>query len=164
MSDQRYRLIEKLEAGGMAEVFLGEATSVQGFKKRVAIKRVLPHLASHKNFIGMFLDEARLGARLSHANIVSVFDIGSSENSYFIVMEFIDGTNLKKIMETLRRHTTRSLQKHYQKPVRCLIEPSRPRVKILHPVPFPPNLSLLECRVAPVPLHKSGPVCLALYE
>jgi len=102
MTDQRYRLIEKLEAGGMAEVFLGEATSVQGFKKRVAIKRVLPHLASHTNFIGMFLDEARLGARLSHANIVSVFDIGSSDNSYFLVMEFVDGTNLKKIMETLR--------------------------------------------------------------
>ncbi|MCZ6807310.1 MAG: serine/threonine-protein kinase [Deltaproteobacteria bacterium] len=102
MTDQRYRLIEKLESGGMAEVFLGEATSVQGFKKRVAIKRVLPHLASHTNFIGMFLDEARLGARLSHANIVSVFDIGSSDNSYFIVMEFVDGTNLKKILETLR--------------------------------------------------------------
>ncbi|MDH3728994.1 MAG: serine/threonine protein kinase, partial [Myxococcales bacterium] len=102
MTDQRYRLIEKLEAGGMAEVFLAEATSVQGFKKRVAIKRVLPHLASHTNFIGMFLDEARLGARLSHANIVSVFDIGSADNSYFIVMEFVDGTNLKKIMETLR--------------------------------------------------------------
>jgi serine/threonine-protein kinase len=102
MSDQRYHLIEKLEAGGMAEVFLAEAASVQGFKKRVAIKRVLPHLASHTNFIGMFLDEARLGARLSHANIVSVFDIGKSDNSYFIVMEFVDGTNLKKIMETLR--------------------------------------------------------------
>ncbi|MBW2213474.1 MAG: protein kinase [Deltaproteobacteria bacterium] len=86
----------------MAEVFLGEATSVQGFKKRVAIKRVLPHLASHTNFIGMFLDEARLGARLSHANIVSVFDIGKSDNSFFIVMEFVDGTNLKKIIETLR--------------------------------------------------------------
>jgi len=102
MSDQRYNLIEKLEAGGMAEVFLGEATSVQGFKKKVAIKRVLPHLASHTNFIGMFLDEARLGARLSHANIVSVFDIGKADNSYFIVMEFVDGTNLKKIVETLR--------------------------------------------------------------
>lgn len=102
MTDQRYRLIEKLESGGMAEVFLAEATSVQGFKKRVAIKRVLPHLASHTNFIGMFLDEARLGARLSHANIVSVFDIGSADDSFFIVMEFIDGTNLKKIMETLR--------------------------------------------------------------
>jgi serine/threonine-protein kinase len=102
MSDQRYNLIEKLEAGGMAEVFLGEVTSVQGFKKKVAIKRVLPHLASHTNFIGMFLDEARLGARLSHANIVSVFDIGKADNSYFIVMEFIDGTNLKKVVETLR--------------------------------------------------------------
>jgi serine/threonine-protein kinase len=102
MTDQRYNLIERLEAGGMAEVFLGEATSVQGFKKRVAIKRVLPHLASHANFIGMFLDEARLGARLTHANIVSVFDIGKSDNSFFIVMEFVDGTNLKKIMETLR--------------------------------------------------------------
>lgn len=102
MSDQRYNLIEKLEAGGMAEVFLAEATSVQGFKKRVAIKRVLPHLASHTNFIGMFLDEARLGARLSHANVVSVFDIGKSDNSFFIVMEFVDGTNLKKVMETLR--------------------------------------------------------------
>ena len=103
MSDQRYHLIEKLEAGGMAEVFVGEATSVQGFKKRVAIKRVLPHLASHANFIGMFLDEARLGARLSHANIVSVFDIGKSDNSFFIVMEFVDGTNLKKVMATLRQ-------------------------------------------------------------
>ncbi len=102
MSDQRYHLLEKLESGGMAEVFLGEATSVQGFKKRVAIKRVLPHLASHTNFIGMFLDEARLGARLTHANIVSVFDIGKSDNSFFIVMEFVDGTNLKKIMQTLR--------------------------------------------------------------
>jgi serine/threonine-protein kinase len=102
MSDQRYHLLEKLESGGMAEVFLGEATSVHGFKKRVAIKRVLPHLASHTNFIGMFLDEARLGARLTHANIVSVFDIGKSDNSFFIVMEFVDGTNLKKIMEALR--------------------------------------------------------------
>lgn len=102
MTDQRYNLIEKLEAGGMAEVFLGEATSVQGFKKKVAIKRVLPHLASHTSFIGMFLDEARLGARLSHANVVSVFDIGKADNSFFLVMEFVDGTNLKKVMETLR--------------------------------------------------------------
>ena len=102
MADQRYRIIERLEAGGMAEVFLGEATSVQGFKKRVAIKRVLPHLASHENFIGMFLDEARLGARLSHANIVSVFDIGAADDTYFLVMEFIDGCTLKKIVETSR--------------------------------------------------------------
>jgi len=69
MAEQRYRVIDRLEAGGMAEVFRGEAASVQGFKKQVAIKRVLPHLAQNKSFIRMFLDEARLGARLNHANI-----------------------------------------------------------------------------------------------
>ena len=102
MAEQRYRVTQRLEAGGMAEVFIGEALSVQGFKKRVAIKRVLPHLAQNKNFIGMFLDEARLGARLNHANIVSVFDIGAADGTYFIVMEFVDGCNLKKIIEVLR--------------------------------------------------------------
>ena len=97
-----YRVTERLESGGMAEVFRGEATSVAGFKKQVAIKRVLPHLASNEKFIRMFLDEARLSAGLSHANIVQVFDIGRVENTYFIVMEFIDGVNLKHLIESLR--------------------------------------------------------------
>ncbi|MBX3275599.1 MAG: protein kinase [Sandaracinaceae bacterium] len=96
-------MIDRLEAGGMAEVFRGEALSVQGFKKQVAIKRVLPHLAQNKSFISMFLDEARLGARLSHANIVTVFDIGAADNTYFIVMEFVDGCNLKAIIEHYRQ-------------------------------------------------------------
>lgn len=98
-----YRVTERLESGGMAEVFRGEAVSVAGFKKLVAIKRVLPHLASNEKFIRMFLDEARLSARLSHANIVQVFDIGRVENTYFIVMEFIDGVNLKHLIENLRQ-------------------------------------------------------------
>jgi len=101
--EQRYRVIERLEAGGMAEVFRGEALSVQGFKKQVAIKRVLPHLAQNKSFISMFLDEARLGARLSHANIVTVFDIGAADDTFFIVMEFIDGCNLKAVIEHHRQ-------------------------------------------------------------
>jgi eukaryotic-like serine/threonine-protein kinase len=101
--EQRYRVVDRLEAGGMAEVFKGEALSVQGFKKQVAIKRVLPHLAQNKNFIAMFLDEARLGARLNHANIVTVFDIGAADNTYFIVMEFVDGCNLKAIIEHFRQ-------------------------------------------------------------
>jgi serine/threonine protein kinase len=101
MAEQRYRVVERLAAGGMAEVFVGDAMSVQGFKKRVAIKRVLPHLASNENFIGMFLDEARLGARMNHANIVSVLDIGAADNTYFIVMEYVDGANLKTIIEVL---------------------------------------------------------------
>ncbi len=87
----------------MAEVFRGEALSMQGFKKQVAIKRVLPHLAQNKSFIRMFLDEARLGARLNHANIVTVFDIGAADNTYFIVMEFVDGANMKALLETLRK-------------------------------------------------------------
>ena len=103
MTEQRYRVIERLAAGGMAEVFVGEQQSHQGFKKKVAIKRVLPHLAQNKNFIGMFLDEARLGAQLTHANIVSVFDIGAADNTYFIVMEFVDGANLKKVMDALKQ-------------------------------------------------------------
>ncbi|MCA9603421.1 MAG: serine/threonine protein kinase, partial [Myxococcales bacterium] len=103
MADQRYRVIDRLEAGGMAEVFRAEAISVQGFKKQVAIKRVLPHLSQNRNFIAMFLDEARLGARLNHANIVTVFDIGAADNTYFIVMEYIDGGNLKSVMEAIRK-------------------------------------------------------------
>ena len=105
--EQRYRVTERLEAGGMAEVFKGESVSVQGFKKQVAIKRVLPHLGSNKNFISMFLDEARLGARLAHANIVTVFDIGAADNTFFIVMEFIDGCNLKAVIEEHRNQGRR---------------------------------------------------------
>lgn len=101
---QRYKVVKRIQAGGMAEVFLGTATSVEGFKKKVAIKRVLPHLAQNKQFIKMFLDEARLGARLNHANIVTVFDIGAAESTYFIVMEYVDGANLKTILETLRKN------------------------------------------------------------
>jgi serine/threonine protein kinase len=102
-SQQRYRVVEKLESGGMAEVFRAESEGLQGFKKQVAIKRVLPHLSEKKKFISMFLDEARLSAHLSHSNCVQVFDIGVGDNAYFIVMEFVDGANLKTIAESLRK-------------------------------------------------------------
>jgi serine/threonine-protein kinase len=102
-AQNRYRVIERLESGGMAEVFRGEAESLAGFKKQVAIKRVLPHLAQNEKFIRMFLDEARLCARLNNANIVQVFDIGHVENTYFIVMEFVDGVNLKAIIEHMKK-------------------------------------------------------------
>jgi serine/threonine protein kinase len=106
-ADHKYRVIKRLEAGGMAEVYLGEAVSVQGFKKKVAIKRVLPHLAQNESFIEMFLDEARLSARLNHTNIVSVFDISKREDTYFLIMEFIDGVNLKRVMESLTKRGQR---------------------------------------------------------
>lgn len=98
-SQQRYRVLQRIAAGGMAEVFRAESAGVEGFKKTVAIKRVLPHLAEKKQFIGMFLDEARLSAHLSHSNCVQVFDIGMGDNTYFIVMEFVDGADLKALIE-----------------------------------------------------------------
>jgi serine/threonine protein kinase len=100
---QRYRVVEKLESGGMAEVFLAESEGLQGFRKQVAIKRVLPHLSEKKKFISMFLDEARLSAQLSHSNCVQVFDIGVGDNAYFIVMEYVDGANLKAVAEMMKK-------------------------------------------------------------
>jgi serine/threonine-protein kinase len=102
-SAQRYRVVEKLESGGMAEVFRAESEGLQGFRKQVAIKRVLPHLSEKKKFIAMFLDEARLSAQLSHSNCVQVFDIGVGDNAFFIVMEYVDGANLKGIAESVKK-------------------------------------------------------------
>lgn len=107
MVEHKYRVIKRLEAGGMAEVYVGEAEGVQGFRKQVAIKRVLPHLAKNESFIQMFLDEARLSAKLTHANIVQVFDISAREDTFFLIMEFVDGANLKKIMESLQQRGQR---------------------------------------------------------
>jgi serine/threonine protein kinase len=100
---QRYKVLEKVAAGGMAEVYRAESAGLEGFKKIVAIKRVLPHLSEKKQFIGMFLDEARVSAHLSHSNCVQVFDIGVGDNTYFIVMEYVDGSDLKGVIEYRRK-------------------------------------------------------------
>ena len=99
---QRYRVIDRLASGGMAEVFIAESAGIEGFKKKVAIKRVLPHLSEKKRFIAMFLDEARLSAHLSHSNVVQVFDIGVGDNTYFIVMEYVNGADLKQVVKHVR--------------------------------------------------------------
>jgi serine/threonine-protein kinase len=147
---QRYRVVEKLESGGMAEVFRAESEGLQGFKKQVAIKRVLPHLSEKKKFISMFLDEARLSAQLTHSNCVQVFDIGVGDNAYFIVMEYVDGANLKTIAESLRK-----AGKEF--PVQCaaliaveickglsyaheLRDPNGVELKIVHRDMSPPNV------------------------
>jgi eukaryotic-like serine/threonine-protein kinase len=96
----RYTITERLDHGGMAEVFRGVAESMEGFKKSVAIKRILPSLTKNQKFVRMFLDEARLSLFLQHANIVQVFDISKTpDNAYFLVMEFVDGCNLKSLIE-----------------------------------------------------------------
>ncbi|HUQ02993.1 MAG TPA: serine/threonine-protein kinase, partial [Kofleriaceae bacterium] len=104
----RYTITERLDAGGMAEVFRGVAESMEGFKKAVAIKRVLPNLTKNQKFVSMFLDEARLSLFLQHANIVQVFDISKTpDNAYFLVMEYVDGCNLKALIERQKQKTKR---------------------------------------------------------
>ena len=92
-----YRLVRKLAAGGMAEVFLAKVLGAEGFEKPVAVKRVLPSLAQDKEFIELFLREAKLTVCLQHANVVQVFDLGSARGQFHMVMEFVDGENLRAL-------------------------------------------------------------------
>ena len=83
----------------MAEIYRGEAVSIEGFARQVAIKRILPSMCADPKFVAMFLDEARLSMQLTHANIVQIFDIGKADDTYFVVMELIDGINLRRLMQ-----------------------------------------------------------------
>ena len=119
MAAPRYQVLERIDAGGMAEVFKGKVSTVEGIEKLVAIKRVLPGLSENDKFVGMFLDEARVAMQLSHANVVHVYDIGKTPDSqdpksgqtsagaFFIVMEYVDGVNLKAINERNLRFARR---------------------------------------------------------
>ncbi len=97
-----YRLREKIAQGGMAELYMADYVRQDGFKRTMAVKRVLPHLAKNQDFINMFIREARLAALLQHPNIVQIFDFGKIQKAYFIAMEYIDGMNLGQIMASLK--------------------------------------------------------------
>ncbi len=101
----RYTLLGHLATGGMAEVFLARQDGPEGFEKIVVVKRILPHMAQDAEFIQMFLNEARLVARINHANVVSVTELGKDEETgaYFMVMEYIDGCNLKRFAHAAAR-------------------------------------------------------------
>jgi serine/threonine protein kinase len=95
----RYEVVERIGRGGMAEIFRAIIRGPAGFEKEVCIKRILPPLGGNPGFESMFLDEARIAALLHHANIVQVFDFDrDEEGSFFIVMEYVDGANLKTVL------------------------------------------------------------------
>lgn len=94
----RYQLIGEIASGGMASVFLARLPGVGGFSRLVAIKRLHPHLAGEPEFVEMFLDEARLAASIHHRNVVPILEIGSSALGYYLVMEYIEGVTLAKLM------------------------------------------------------------------
>ena len=93
----KYQLVERLAAGGMAEVFRAKALGAAGFEKDIAIKRILPQFSADDAFVRMFIDEARLAARLQHRNIVQIFDFDQVEGSYYIAMELVEGCDLKRL-------------------------------------------------------------------
>lgn len=94
----RYILHERIGRGGMAEIFRASYKTGK-FEKALVVKRILEHLADEEDFIELFRDEAAISASLSHANIVQVFDFGVEGQSYFLAMEYVDGRNLRQILQ-----------------------------------------------------------------
>jgi serine/threonine protein kinase len=102
----KYLLMDRIASGGMAELFLAKQTGLKGFEKVVAIKRILPALTQDQEFVGMFINEAKLAALLSHQHIVQIFDLGTTEGFYYIAMEYVMGKDLRGLVQ---RSQTRSL-------------------------------------------------------
>ena len=95
----KYFLLKKLAAGGMGEVFLAKQQGPAGFEKILILKKVLPHLTENKEFVELFLGEARLAARMNHRNIVQVFELGEQDGGYFIAMEYVQGKPLRDVID-----------------------------------------------------------------
>ncbi len=93
----RYELCFEVASGGMASVYLARAEGVPGFQKLLALKRIHPHLSREKEYVDMFLDEARIASRITHSNVCSVFDFGEAEGEYYIAMEYLVGEPLSRV-------------------------------------------------------------------
>ena len=98
----KYILLDRLNAGGMAEVFRAKMTGAEKFERLVAIKCMLPALLEDEQFISMFIDEAKLAAQLSHGNIVQIYELGRLKERLYIAMELVAGRDLRHIVRTAR--------------------------------------------------------------
>jgi serine/threonine protein kinase len=99
----KYLLLERVNVGGMAEVFIAKAFGVEGFERILAIKKILPTMAEDDEFITMFIDEARISVQLNHANVVHIHELGKHDETYFIAMEYVPGRDLRTLQERYRR-------------------------------------------------------------
>jgi serine/threonine-protein kinase len=103
----KYRLFARLGQGGMADVFLANAHGPMGFNKLVVVKRLRAGLVDQPDVVTMFLDEAKLAARLTHANIVHTYEVGEQDGDYFIAMEYLEGQPLHRIIARAKEtHTS----------------------------------------------------------
>jgi serine/threonine-protein kinase len=98
----KYVLLERIAAGGMAEVFRAVLRGAAGFEKPVAVKRILPAFGDEPDFVTLFQDEARIASTLAHANIAQVFDFGEVDGVYYLAMELVSGVDLARLVARLR--------------------------------------------------------------
>ena len=99
----RYETIAQIASGGMATVYLGRAVGVGGFERKVAIKVMHDHIADDPDFVAMFLDEARLAARIHHPNVVGTIDVQKTDEAMFLVMEYIEGASLRRVLRACKK-------------------------------------------------------------
>ena len=99
----RYAMYEQFAAGGMATLHYGRLLGPSGFSRTVAIKRLHAHLAEDPDFVAMFLDEARLAARIHHPNVIQTLDVESSEGELFVVLDYVHGDSLSRLLQEARR-------------------------------------------------------------
>jgi len=103
----KYLLLERINVGGMAEVFIAKAFGIEGFERVLAVKKILPTMASDNEFITMFIDEARISVQLNHANIVHIHELGKHDDSFYIAMEYVSGPDLRTILDRFRAGNAR---------------------------------------------------------
>ncbi|MCX6113333.1 MAG: serine/threonine protein kinase [Proteobacteria bacterium] len=94
-----YYLIDRIAVGGMAEIWRAKTVGLEGFERNVAIKCILPSFTQNPEFNSMFIDEARIASTLTHSNIVRITNFGVIDNKYYHEMEFVDGRNLRQILQ-----------------------------------------------------------------
>src|SRR5829696_3134288 len=101
----RYVLLDRIGSGGMAEVYRAVMPGAEGFRQTFVVKRILAERSRAPDFVEMFVQEARIGALLSHPNIVQVFDFGNVGGDYFLAMEYLRGRDVQALMRKLRRES-----------------------------------------------------------
>ncbi len=118
----RYLLGERLGRGGMGEVYLGLQRGIGSFEKPLALKLLLPHLAGDERTVSMFLDEARVAARMNHPNVTQIFDVGLVDGRYFIAMELVHGVSLAQLIVALAAQQTPPSKELVQGVARALFD------------------------------------------
>src|SRR3954469_164525 len=103
----RYHLVERLAVGGMAELFVATAPGEHVFQKKVVIKRLLPHLIGDDTYKAMFIDEAKLTARLVHPKIAQTFELGKVDDLLYIAMEYVDGIDVLALLREFAQRRRR---------------------------------------------------------